>query len=157
MTPAGTDKGTTLQVRRTIPASREAVFRAWTDPDVFRQWFGARGGSTLRADMDVRVGGHYRIDMESSAGTGSLFGEYLEVKNPERLVYTFCWDALPVAIPDTQVTVEFHERGKDTEVVITHERQPSRGVLEFHEWGWDGSLEKLAELLGKTKEPAGAE
>jgi uncharacterized protein YndB with AHSA1/START domain len=149
MTPARTAPGTTLQVRRTIPASREAVFRAWTDPDVFRQWFGARGGSTVNADMDVRVGGRYRIDMESSVGTGSLFGEYLEVKRPERLVYTFCWDGLPVAIPETQVTVEFHAHGAATEIVITHERQPSRSVSEFHEWGWDGSLEKLAELLGR--------
>ncbi len=149
MTPARTAKGTTLQVRRTIPASRDAVFRAWTDPDVFRQWFGARGGSTVNAEMDVRVGGHYRIDMESSVGSGAVFGEYLEVKRPERLVYSFCWDGLPVAIPDTQVTVEFLERGVATEVVITHERQPSRSVAQFHEWGWDGSLEKLAELFGR--------
>jgi uncharacterized protein YndB with AHSA1/START domain len=150
MTPARTARGTTLQVRRTIPASRDAVFRAWTDPDVFRQWFGARGGSTVNAEMDVRVGGHYRIDMESSVGSGAVFGEYLEVKRPERLVYSFCWDGLPVAIPETQVTVEFLERGTATEVVITHEHQPSRGVAEFHEWGWDGSLEKLDELLGRS-------
>jgi uncharacterized protein YndB with AHSA1/START domain len=149
MTPAPTTRGTTLQVKRTIPASRDAVFHAWTEPDVFRQWFGAPDGSTLHADMDVRVGGHYRIDMESPAGTGSLFGEYLEVKRPERLVYSFCWDGLPVAIPETQVTVDFLERENATEVVITHERQPSRSVAEFHEWGWDGSLERLAELLGR--------
>ena len=151
MTPARTAKGTTLQLSRTIPASREAVFRAWTDPDVFRQWFGARGGSTLQAEMDVRVGGSYRIDMESSMGTGSVFGEYLAVEPPERLVYSFCLDRLPVAIPDTQVTVEFHDRGAATEVVITHERQPSRSVSEFHEWGWDGSLERLAEVLGTSR------
>jgi uncharacterized protein YndB with AHSA1/START domain len=155
MTPAPTAKGTTLQVRRTIPASREAVFRAWTDPDVVRQWFGARGGSTLHADMDVRVGGRYRLDMESSLGTGSIFGEYLEVTPPERLVYTFRWDRVPVAIPDTQVTVEFLELEAATEVVITHERQPSRAVSEFHAWGWDGSLEKLAALFGNAKEAAG--
>jgi len=155
MTPARPAEGTTLQLRRTIPASREAVYRAWTDPDVFRQWFGARGGSTLHAEMDVRVGGRYRIDMESSAGTGSLFGEYLEVTRPERLVYTFCWEGLPVAVADTRVTIEFLEQGAATEVVITHERQPSHSVSRFHEWGWDGSLEKLAELLGTPKEGAG--
>jgi uncharacterized protein YndB with AHSA1/START domain len=149
MTPARTAKGTTLQVRRTIPASRDAVFRAWTDPDVFSQWFGARGASTVNADMDVRVGGHYRIDMESSVGSGAVFGEYLEVKRPERLVYSFSWDGLPVAIPETQVTVEFLDRGVATEVVITHDRQPNQSVAEFHEWGWDGSLEKLAEVLGR--------
>jgi uncharacterized protein YndB with AHSA1/START domain len=148
MTAARTAKVTTLQLRRTIPASREAVFHAWTDPDVFRQWFGPRGGATVQADMDVRPGGNYRIDMEYSMGTSSVFGEYLEVKAPERLVYTFCWDGLPLAIPETQVTVEFLDRGPATEVVITHERQPSRSVSEFHEWGWDGSLARLAELFG---------
>jgi uncharacterized protein YndB with AHSA1/START domain len=149
MTPARPAEGTTLQLRRTIPASREEVFRAWTDPDVFRQWFGARDGSTLHADMDVRVGGRYRLDLESSMGTGSVFGEYLEVTSPERLVYTFCWDRVPVAIPDTQVTVEFLEREAATEVVLTHERQPSPSVSEFHESGWDASLERLAALLGR--------
>jgi uncharacterized protein YndB with AHSA1/START domain len=147
MTPAPTFEGTTLQVRRTIAASRETIFRAWTDPEWFSQWFGSPEGSTEPLELDVRVGGRYRIEVSSSRGAGCLYGEYLEVKRPERLVYTFCWEGLPVHIPATQVTVEFHDLGTATEIVLTHERQPSRTVREFHEGGWTMSLTRLAELL----------
>ena len=145
MTAAPEFEGATLQLRRVVAAPRAAVFRAWTDPDWLRQWFG--GGSALRADLDVRVGGEYRIEMKSNLGAGRVFGTYLEVEPPERLVYTFCWDALPVRIPETRVTVEFHERDSATEVVITHERQPSRRVRDFHQWGWTQSLDSLAGML----------
>jgi uncharacterized protein YndB with AHSA1/START domain len=140
---------TTLQLRRTVAATREEVFRAWTDPDWLRQWFGSRDTSIPRADLDLRVGGEYRIELTSPEGSGCLYGEYVEVKRPERLVYTFCWEGLPVAIADTLVTVELLDRDGATEVVVTHERQPSRGVREFHERGWTISLERLAELLGR--------
>jgi uncharacterized protein YndB with AHSA1/START domain len=147
MTPAPTFQGTTLQVRRTLAASRETVFRAWTDPAWFGQWFGSPEGSTDPVELDVRVGGTYRIEMTSPQGAGSLVGEYLEVERPERLVYTFCWEGLPLHIPDTQVTVEFHDLGAETEIVLTHERQPSRSVRTFHVGGWEMSLTRLAELL----------
>jgi hypothetical protein len=48
------------------------------------------------------------------------------------------------------VTVDFHERGSETEVVVTHERQPSPAVREFHETGWAVSFERLAELFERT-------
>jgi uncharacterized protein YndB with AHSA1/START domain len=143
-------QGTTLQLRRTIEASREAVFRAWTDPSWFRQWFGGRTASIPRLELDVRVGGDYQVEIESPIGAGRLFGRYLEVKRPERLVYTFCWGDLPQEIPETQVTVDFHERGAVTEIVITHERQPSRRAQDFHELGWNQSLDQLTELLERA-------
>ncbi len=143
-----TGLGTTLQLRRTFDAPRERVFHAWTDPDSFRQWFGTPGTQMSQVDLGVRAGGDYRVEMTSPEGSGVLFGRYLEVKRPVRLVYTFCWDGTSLHIPDTQVTVEFHERGDATEVVLTHERQPSRSVRHFHEGGWNASLSRLAELLG---------
>jgi uncharacterized protein YndB with AHSA1/START domain len=154
MTPVPTSKGTTLQLRRTVAASREAVFRAWTDPDWFKQWFRPPEGSTPHADLDVRVGGDYRIEMRAPEGTGYLFGQYLEVKRPERLVYTFCWDGWSADIPETQVTVEFHDRGDATEIVLTHERNPSRRVREIHEWGWTNTLAQLVDLLGEVSDAA---
>jgi uncharacterized protein YndB with AHSA1/START domain len=150
MSPAPTTGGTTLHLRRTVPGPREAVFRAWTDPESLRRWFGAPDTSIPRVDLDVRVGGDYRIDMESPLGAASVFGTYIEVERPERLVYTFCWEGLPAPIAETQVTVEFHERGGVTEVVLTHERQPSRAAHEWHRWGWTHSLERFGDLLEKT-------
>jgi uncharacterized protein YndB with AHSA1/START domain len=150
VSPAQGLQGTTLQLRRTIAASREAVFRAWTDPDWFRQWFGPRDVSIPHVDLDVRVDGDYRVDFESAQGTAYLFGKYLEVKRPERIVYTFCWGGAASEIAETVVSVDFHERGSETEVVITHERQPSPAAREFHEMGWTVSLERLAELLERA-------
>jgi len=139
--------GTTLQLRRIIAAPREAVFDAWTEPELLRQWFGPPGGSAPRADMDVRVGGEYRIEMRTDAGTCHVYGTYLEVERPARLVYTFCWEGLPVAIADTQVTVELHVRGAATEVVLTHQRQPNAAAREFHAWGWSHCLTGLVGLF----------
>ena len=90
------------------------------------------------------------VEFETLEGTSHLFGTYLEVSRPERLVYTFCWRGPPGEIPETQVTVEFHERGVATEIVITHERQPSSRVQEFHAWGWIVSLDRLSELLDRV-------
>ena len=123
MTPAPTTGGTTLQLRRTVPASREAVFRAWTDPDSLRRWFGAPDTSIPRADLDVRVGGDYRIEMQSPLGTASVFG----------------------TTKDSGIMI-----GHATEVVLTHERQPSRAAHEWHRWGWTHSLERFADLLART-------
>jgi uncharacterized protein YndB with AHSA1/START domain len=147
---SGQTEATTLQVRRTIAASRDAVFRAWTDPSWFRQWFGTRDVSIPHVELDVRVGGEYRVDFESARGNAQLFGTYLEVEPPARLVYTFCWGGAASEIAETLVTVEFQERGEETEVVVTHERQPSPAVSEFHESGWTVSFERLAELLERA-------
>ena len=133
-----------------MAAPPETVFRAWTDPSWFAQWFGPADGTTSVAELDARVGGAYRIELSSPEGAGSLFGTYLEVSRPQRLVYTFCWEGLPVEIAETRVTVEFHDRGGATEIVLIHERQPTRGVRAFHERGWTASLERLAALLARA-------
>jgi uncharacterized protein YndB with AHSA1/START domain len=79
-----------------------------------------------------------------------MVGRYLEISPPERLVFTLGWEGFPTLHLDreaTQVTVELHQRGGETELVLTHERQPSRRIRAFHWYGWTGSLRKLQALL----------
>jgi len=151
-----------LQIRRTFRAPREAVFRAWTDPELLRQWLNGPGGRSPRAEADARVGGEFRIT--STSRLGELFaklpgqesefvqmvGRYLEISPPERLVFTMGWEDFPTVHmrPDaTTVTVEFFETEEGTEVVLTHERQPNRRIRALHSWGWKGSFRNLARLL----------
>jgi glutathione S-transferase len=137
-----------VQVRRVIAAPREEVFRAWTDPELFRQWFRPTGGSSPSAEMDVRVGGRYRVAMKPPGLLYHAFGEYLEVHRPERLVFTLGWESVPlVELTDSVVTVELAERGDGTEVVITHERLPTRPLRGLHRGGWRSCLRKLDRLL----------
>ncbi len=141
--------GLTLTLRRTFTAPRERVFRAWTDPAELKQWFAPGELTTPTAVVDLRVGGRYRIAMAEPGGEPFyLNGVYKEVRAPERLVYTFRWEDPGELDPgETLVTVEFHERGGKTEVVITHEQLANAEDRRKHEEGWTGCLEKLTAVL----------
>ena len=146
------DTELTLQVARTFEVSREQVFAAWTDPESVRRWFGPREFSNASADLDVRVGGAYRIAMRSPDGeTFYVVGTYREVSPPERLVFSWGWEGSPDT-PESTVTVEFFERGGGTEVVLTHVGLADATSRDNHQEGWEGTLERLAAEL--TREQA---
>ena len=136
-----------LQLSRTLDAPREQVFRAWTDPESMKQWWGPNGSSTPTAEVDLRPGGAYRVVMESLAGpTLVVSGVYREVTPPSRLVYTWRWEN---GIPDsleTVVTVEFDERGAQTEIRITHGGFPADDAAPLYQAGWEEALARLATL-----------
>jgi len=139
---------TTLQLTRTFAAPRGKVFRAWTDPEEVKRWFHPPGYETPSAEIDLRVGGRYRLGMRKLPD-GEVFylsGTYREVRRPERLVYTWQWEAEP-ELGDTLVTVQFHDRGGSTEVVLTHELFPTEKARQEHERGWSGGLDNLAKIL----------
>ncbi len=139
---------TTLQLTRTFAAPREKVFRAWTDPQEVKRWFHPPGYETPSAEIDLRVGGKYRLGMRKLPD-GEVFylsGTYREVRRPERLVYTWQWEAEP-ELGDTLVTVEFHDRGGSTEIVLTHELFPTEKARQEHEQGWGGGLDNLGKIL----------
>ena len=75
-----------------------------------------------------------------------LSGTYREVRPPEKLVYTWRWEAEP-EYGETLVTVEFHDRGGSTEIVLTHELFPTEKARGEHERGWSGCCDKLAKIL----------
>lgn len=143
-----TSPATTLRVARTFAASREKVFRAWTDPEELKKWFGPVGYSTLIAEVDLRVGGKYRLGMRKLPD-GDIFyltGTYREVRTPEKLVYTWFWENEP-ELGETFVTVEFRARGNSTEVVVTHELFPNQKMRDDHDKGWNSCLDRLVQAL----------
>ena len=147
MTSPGTGTGITLQLKRTFAAPRERVFRAWTDPAGLQQWFAPTDEYTAVVEVDLRVGGTYRIEMLSPKGNRyCVRGTYREIKPPEKLVYTWSWENEP-EMGNTLVTVEFHDRGGATEVILTQEFFPTEKAREEHNKGWSGCLDRLAKIL----------
>ena len=145
--------GTTLRVRRVIKAPRERVFRAWTDAEQLERWFLPVGGSS-RVELDVRVGGRFRITMLQPFARHVLrmkpwhcVGTYLEVEPPERLVFTFTWEGAPWDLGESLVTVELRDLGGATELELLHERNRNRRVRAFHSSGWGFVLWRMARLL----------
>ena len=140
-----------IQITRIIDAPRDEVFRAWTEPERIKQWWGLIGSSVPTADVDLRAGGAYRVVMEPIEGPALVVaGTYREVSPPSRLVYTWRWEN---GIPDsleTLVTVEFGERGTQTEIRITHGGFPAADEQPQYEAGWLEALARLATLQFKT-------
>jgi glutathione S-transferase len=138
-----------LTVTRTIRAPRQKVFDAFVKPELVRKWFGARGFTITRADIDARVGGRFRMTMQPRTGEPySVVGEYREIASPERLSFTWKWEGEPMgALPETLVTVTLIERraehGVETEVKLLHSGFPSVEASEAHARGWSSALNKL--------------
>lgn len=137
----------TLEVRRTFNAPRERVYAAWTKAEELQRW-SAPGDMTVPvAEVDLRVGGRYRIVMEAPDGTQHCaIGVYQVIDPPARLAYTWSWETRP-AISDTLVSLEFIERGASTEVVLRHSKLPNDEERTMHERGWVGCLTKLSTVI----------
>lgn len=138
----------TLRIQRTFAAPRAEVFNAWTDPEALKRWWGPAGYDTPSAAVDLRVGGRYRLGMRKLPD-GEVFyltGIYHVVQPPEKLVYTWSWESNPEH-GETLVTVEFHDRGGVTDVLLLHERFRSEHSRQEHSRGWAGCLERLTGAL----------
>ena len=146
-----------LVVTRTFDAPARIVFEAWTRPDLFRQWWVPKslGMSLLSCEMDVRVGGGYRLEFDQgNSQTMAFFGKYLEVTPPSRLVWTNDegGDGGPVT------TVTFEEKGGKTLLVMS-ELYPSKEALDAAGTGaadaTHESFTQLDELLVELGASAG--
>jgi len=145
-----------LRITRTLRASRQRVFRAWTEPELMRRWFVEGDANMTRCEIDLREGGKYRLDGHVGGKRWSIWGEYLEVRPPERLVYTWTWKHDPGIAKgpdsqegDTTVTVEFHDRGSETELVLTHERFAGAAARDEHTRGWNSCVNRLERVLAE--------
>ncbi len=134
-----------LIVRRRIRASAARLFEAWTTPAQLEQWWGPKGVQCVGVEVDLRVGGAYRIGNRGPDGrTVWIAGTFERITPRKELVYT--WRIDPEA-PEERVTVRFEEAGEETEVVVVHERIVDEAAYEDHERGWIGCLDGLVEAV----------
>lgn len=135
--------GTALEVRRTIPATRERVFKAWTEAAAVSRWFAPTDDyTTVVHELDVRVGGRYRIEMRHKGGARHIaVGAYRDIAPPERLAFTWAWEGHEM--PETLVALEFLDRGAETEVVLSHTGLDTAELRAKHQEGWFGCLDRL--------------
>ena len=139
-----------LVVRRTINASAARVYEAWTEPEQLVRWWGPRPVTCSAAEMDLRVGGEYRISNLLPDGSVVLIaGRFEVVEPPRRLVYTWQIERKQSPPPErSRVTVLFEPRDDKTEVVVVHELIDTEATRADHEQGWNGCLAGLAEYFG---------
>jgi uncharacterized protein YndB with AHSA1/START domain len=136
----------TLVVRKTIRATPERLFAAWTAPEQLLKWWGPEGVTCIGAEIDLRVGGGYRIGNRlPNEKILWIVGEFEVVEPPRRLTYT--WRLEGISETSERVSVQFEPRGEMTEVVVTHDRIPNEELRDQHLLGWRGCLDGLVEYL----------
>src|SRR5882757_11025041 len=130
-----------LVVTRTFNAPARIVFEAWTKPELLRQWWVPKsmGMSLLSCDMDVRVGGKYRLEFAHGDSNAAFFGTYKEVTPHSRLVWTN-----EESDEGSVTTVTFAEEGGKT-LLVMHELYPSKEALDAAGTG-------AADAMGETFE-----
>ena len=140
-----------LVVTRSINGPARIVFEAWTKPELFKQWWVPKsfGLSVLSCEMDVRVGGRYRLVFSHPAAPKPMefFGRYIEVTPHSRLV----WTNEEGGDSGQVTTVTFEERGGKT-LLIMHDLYPSKDALDDaiasgSTGGMGETFEQLDELL----------
>ena len=142
------ERETVLQIRRSFSAPPEKVFQAWTQKEQIGRWFAPQKEfKTIIHDLDVRPGGNYRLELQSPDGKVSIVkGTYREVVPSQKLVFSWFWET-EEQYGETEVTLEFLQKQKGTELILTHRNFPDRIVRDEHDRGWNGCLDQLQEMV----------
>jgi uncharacterized protein YndB with AHSA1/START domain len=140
-----------IDITRVLEAPRERVWREWTEPERFADWFGGEAEvppATVR--MDVRRGGRWRLTMLAGPDRREIRwkGEYLEVEEPERLVFTVSdrpdevYELVTVVLTDLgdgRTEMHFEQRGQ-----MSDEQYKAVGQ------GWGTFFDRMAERLARA-------
>jgi uncharacterized protein YndB with AHSA1/START domain len=137
-----------LTLSRSYPVAPEKLWRAWTDAQALKKWWGPGPGEPVSAaELDVRVGGRFRIVFGGPDGKAhECAGVYKEVVPNRKLVFTWCW---PNTTPErvSVVTIEFHASADGTDLLFKHEQFFDEQARDDHRRGWSGLLENLRTFL----------
>jgi uncharacterized protein YndB with AHSA1/START domain len=148
MEQANLETKPSLSLRRHYPVAPEKVWRAWTDPEALKRWWGPGGQDPVSlAELDVRVGGRFRIVFGGPQGREhECAGIYKEVVPSRKLVFTWCW---PNSTPErvSLVTVLFKAAGGGTDFEFLHEKFFDEAARDGHNRGWSESFAKLEQYL----------
>jgi len=139
----------TVTVRKNIKAPVEKVFKAFTEPSQIVKWFGCDKISDVQVSQDFKVGGKYHITGKSCdiGAEMSVHGVYTEIVPNQKVAYTWYNNSEEFPAADTLVSVQFVDKGDNTEIVLSHSKFASEKSKEGHTFGWTQSLEKFASLF----------
>lgn len=141
-----------LVITRTFAAERAAVWRAWTDVEQARRWWGPKDFTVTDLALDARPGAAWHAHMRGPDGKAyPQHGVVRDVSPPERLTFTFVWDESPDE--EMLITVTFAERDGGTEMTMRQRGLPSEESRASHADGWNECFDRLAAYVGGAGAP----
>jgi len=143
------DQRPSLTITRRLLASPQKIYAAWTDPQNLIRWFAAAQAKrdSIHADLDVRVGGRYRINFtdEKSGEYHEAGGVYREVVPNAKLAFTWAWHSTPER--ESLVTIEFRPDASGTLMIFTHAQFANETARDNHERGWSKFFDTMEQVV----------
>jgi uncharacterized protein YndB with AHSA1/START domain len=141
-----TDTPARAYVRRIVRAPAVEIFNAWTSPAEMAHWMTPAGSAS--AEVDLRVGGRFRLVMADEHLSIEHTGEYRVIEPPHVLIFTWCSEF--TGMRETLVTVRLTElAANETELEVIHELGTAEQA-ETHTEGWNQIISRLATYVSKT-------
>ncbi|HTC97178.1 MAG TPA: SRPBCC domain-containing protein [Bradyrhizobium sp.] len=138
------DQRPSLTITRRLRASPQKVYAAWTHAENLIRWFAAQAKpGSVKADLDVRVGGRYRISFTNQDNDEyhEVGGLYREVVPDARLQFTWAWHSTPER--ESLVTIEFKPDAGGTLMIFQQEQFADQAARDNHERGWNKFFDVL--------------
>jgi uncharacterized protein YndB with AHSA1/START domain len=131
-----------LVIERIFDAEIELLWKCWTEPQYIGQWFGSDPHGTVeKVDLDLRVGGKYRIEFSDSDHSVHICkGEYTNIEHLKKLEMSWEWESEPNQI--SQLKVEFAAIENNAKVILTHSNIEFESIHNYAH-GWNGALYKI--------------
>jgi len=116
-----------ILITREFDAPRDLVYRAWTTPELVRQWWTANRGEATVVEIDLRVGGAWRYVMIADGGMEVAFhGEYREIVPNERIVSTEVYEGFPDGEALNTLTLTEQDGRTTLAILVEHETKEHR-------------------------------
>jgi len=146
-----------LVITRVFEAPRVLVWQAWTESQHLLRWCCPKDFVVLFGEGDLRVGGKWRAGMRSPDGKEYVMGgEYREIEEPERLVFTHGWEEDEIHDNhETLVTVLLEEKEGRTMMTFTQTNLATASSRDGHAEGWSGAFDNLANYLHQVQDAKG--
>ena len=126
-----------LSIKQIFDAPVARLFACFTEAELLSQWHAPSDTMSTKAEVNLQVGGSYRIAMTDAEGkVHTATGQFHEIDEPHRLVYSWSWEGGDD--PETTVTVNFKDMGTKTEVELIHRGFVQEEVAQHHSQGWGG-------------------
>jgi uncharacterized protein YndB with AHSA1/START domain len=140
--------GYVVRIERSFDAPAEAVFDAWTSPEVMRRWYHVGSDwETPEVEVDLRIGGKFSVVMRKPDGTEvELSGEYTEIDRPHRLAMTCIFSDDP-SNQQQLIELTFSESGGSTNVVLINSGIRTDERRDAQHDGWEGCSDQLDRAL----------
>jgi uncharacterized protein YndB with AHSA1/START domain len=135
-----------IRIERLFDADVKLMWRAWTDPNIIKRWFGSDPNGTVEeVELNLRVGGSYKITFkDSDQSEHTCKGNFLAIVEHKLLKYSWEWESEPGHI--SELTVSFYSLGEKTKIVLEHKNLNPASRHAYAE-GWNRGLNKIERTL----------